>query len=715
MIASFVIMLREGIEAALILGILAAYLKKVDRSDLNKYLYLGTGGAIAASIATGLVFTAIYGSAGKYAQELLEATAMLTAAAVLTYMVAWMSKHSQELKGELYEKMDAAISKGEVYTVATVAFISVFREGVETVLFLGAATATSPADTIIGALLGIGVVLGITYFMFKGVYLLDLKKFFKYTSIILIFFAAGLVGRATLEFQALGILPGTISVMDASTLLPETSVLGGILQALAGYTSQPSLLQIIFYLAYLFLAFYFFYDLTHHVFPSEKEYGDPFIPIGSDYSHRLYKTLRSKYIPNMFQYIMGALTVFLIAALYFGIDIGPFNNQGPLSIGVFQNPELPNNIGSFAIWAVFLPLSTVMILFFGRFWCGNLCPLGASTSLSRYVGEKIFGRDSNPTPYLRARFVLPLSFLLISFISVAFDITGVARNTAYLFIFLFIAAALIGFFFHRRSWCRYVCPIGAWFGIVSKLSIIGLRSQKKTCSACKTKECIKGISSGPCPTFLNPSKLSSNTFCLECWKCVKNCPSDKASMKVGFRVPGAELLKPYAPNIWESTFIAVLVGMFLADAVGEAGAFGYLAGFEFLGSLSYAVLFTGFVLLGVALHIILSTVTSYVAGIDVKEGLTNFGYIFMPLVFGIGSSAFGSFAFEFLGISVWAMSFLIGGGYIWSLILAASILDNHSKTHKRAVLGFVLVAAVLTVIFLQWLQLFASGTVIDLT
>ncbi len=708
------ITLREGMEAALIISIISAYLAKLGRRELNKFLYIGAVLAVVASIAIAIILKAFYGEASMKVQELLEGIAMLTAAGVLTYMIFWMSKH-RNIKQELLSKVDTAISNGQLFGISFIAFISVFREGVETVLFLSASALSSLRDTVLGISMGLVVVLAIAMQVNRAAFRLDYRKFFKYTSAVLIFFAAGLIGRATLEFQSLGILPGTISVVDTSAILSDTSVIGGILQALVGYTSTPSLLQVIFYLAYISLAFYLFFDLTHYVFPSEREYGDPFIPLGSDYTHRFYKLVRNGIIPNIFLYIMGLLAVFLIAALYFNINVGPFDNQVTLRIGAYQNPELPNNIGSFAIWVIFLPLMTVLILFFGRFWCGNLCPLGGSTILGRYIGEKMFGRDPNPAPYIRAGFVLPLSFFLISFASVAFDITGAAKNTAYLFIFLFLSAFFVGFFFHRRSWCRYACPIGAWFGVVSRLSILGIRSRQETCEFCTTKDCIKGTNAGVCPTFLNPSKLNSDRFCLECWKCMKNCPTEKASARVGFRIPGAELLKPYAPDIWESTFIVALVGMFLADATGEAGPFGFLSGFEFLGSLNYAVLFVGFVTLGIALHIGLSGVTSFISGVSFKEGLTNFGYIFMPLLFGIGSSAFGGFALELLNISAAAMAVLIGGGYIWSLILAASILDKHSKSHERAVLAFAPIAIVLTLVFLQWLQLFASGTVIDLT
>ncbi|GBE18973.1 ferrous iron permease EfeU [archaeon BMS3Abin16] len=260
MIASFVITFREALEAALIIGILAAYLKKVDRSDLNKYLYIGTGTALLASLIVAVLFTTIYGGLEGRAAKIFEGLATLSAAAVLTYMIFWMTKHSQELKGELYEKMDTAISKGEVYGIVTVAFLSVFREGVETVLFLGATAISSPGDTLLGALLGIGVVLAITYFMFEGIYLLDIKKFFKYTSIVLLVFAAGLTAYGVHELNEAALIPSVVEhVWDINPplnpdgsypALHEKGSIGLILKSLVGYNGNPSLTEVLAYLGY---------------------------------------------------------------------------------------------------------------------------------------------------------------------------------------------------------------------------------------------------------------------------------------------------------------------------------------------------------------------------------------------------------------------------------------------------------------------------------
>ena len=260
MIASFVITFREALEAALIIGILAAYLKKVDRSDLNKYLYIGTGTALLASLIVAVLFTTIYGGLEGRAAKIFEGLATLSAAAVLTYMIFWMTKHSQELKGELYEKMDTAISKGEVYGIVTVAFLSVFREGVETVLFLGATAISSPGDTLLGTLLGIGVVLAITYFMFEGIYLLDIKKFFKYTSIVLLVFAAGLTAYGVHELNEAALIPSVVEhVWDINpplntdgryTAIHEKGSIGMIMKSLVGYNGNTSLNEVLEYLGY---------------------------------------------------------------------------------------------------------------------------------------------------------------------------------------------------------------------------------------------------------------------------------------------------------------------------------------------------------------------------------------------------------------------------------------------------------------------------------
>lgn len=267
MITSFVITFREALEAALIVSIMAAYLVKIKRRDLTKYLYWGSAAAIFASIAVATIFMTVYGGLEGRAEEIFEGIATLTAAAVLTYMIFWMSGHSKEIKGELQDKLDVAVSKKAVYGIGTLAFVSVFREGVETVLFLGATAIQSPGDTILGAGLGIGTVLLMSVLLFKGIYRLDIRKFFAYTSMILLVFAAGLTAYGVHELNEAGVIPAVIDHLwdinpplnpdGTYPALHEKGSIGVIFKSLVGYNGNPSLTEVIAYIGYwLFIGSY---------------------------------------------------------------------------------------------------------------------------------------------------------------------------------------------------------------------------------------------------------------------------------------------------------------------------------------------------------------------------------------------------------------------------------------------------------------------------
>lgn len=260
MLASFLITFREALEAALIIGIIAAYVAKIGRQDLNRSIYAGIAGAIVASLGVALAFTSIYGEFEGTAEQLFEGIASLTAAVVLTYMIFWMAKNSKKIHGELQEKIDISLSKGETAGIAILTFIAVFREGVETVLFLGTLAINSPADTVIGFLAGVTVVVLLSFLMFKGIYRLDLRKFFKYTSIVLILFAAGLTAFGVHELNEAGIIPPVIEhVWDINPAvnpdgtypaLHERGLIGNTLQSLIGYNGNPSLTEVLAYAAY---------------------------------------------------------------------------------------------------------------------------------------------------------------------------------------------------------------------------------------------------------------------------------------------------------------------------------------------------------------------------------------------------------------------------------------------------------------------------------
>ncbi len=262
MLASFLITFREALEAALIIGIIAAYIVKLGRKDLNRYLYLGVTSAIVASAGVALLFKLVYGELAGTAEQLFEGVAALTAAAVLTYMIFWMAGNSKKIKGDLQEKIDVSISKGHMFGIAALSFVAVFREGVETVLFLGALAVKSPLDTFIGFAAGVLSVVLLSYIMFKGIYRLDVSRFFKYTSILLILFSAGLTATAVHEFNEAGIIPPVIEhVWDINPpvnpdgsypLFHENGLIGGSLKSLIGYNGNPSLTEVLAYIGYWF-------------------------------------------------------------------------------------------------------------------------------------------------------------------------------------------------------------------------------------------------------------------------------------------------------------------------------------------------------------------------------------------------------------------------------------------------------------------------------
>ncbi|HIH44330.1 MAG TPA: high-affinity iron transporter [Candidatus Methanoperedenaceae archaeon] len=263
MLESFIIMLREGLEAALIIGIVHAYLKKIGRADLHRHLYAGTALAIAASLLAGAAFMLAYEGTGE-AGPLFEGVSSLIASFVLTYMIFWMTGHARKIAGELREKVDMALSTGQVAGIVMLAFIAVFREGIETVLFLGTLAVKAPLDTAAGTVLGIATVVLLFALMSRGMYMLDIQKLFRYTSILLIIFAAGLAAYGVHELNEAGIIPPVIEhVWDINPPLNpdgsypplhENGIVGSFLKALVGYNGNPSLTEVIAYVGYWVIA-----------------------------------------------------------------------------------------------------------------------------------------------------------------------------------------------------------------------------------------------------------------------------------------------------------------------------------------------------------------------------------------------------------------------------------------------------------------------------
>ncbi len=245
--------LREGLEAALIVGIILAYLKKTGNRARFRDVWIGTGVAAALSVVfAGALFFTIGALEGR-AEQLFEGFALLTAVAVLTWMIFWMRRQALGLRGELETKVGTAVAAGSAVGLALVAFVSVLREGWETALFLFAVGETSsPASTAVGGVLGLVAAIALGVAFYRGSRRLDLRRFFRWTGLLLIVFAAGLAAHATHEFQAAGILPATIEhLWSTNGIVSEDSTVGKFLAALFGYSSRPSLLQLVVWLGFV--------------------------------------------------------------------------------------------------------------------------------------------------------------------------------------------------------------------------------------------------------------------------------------------------------------------------------------------------------------------------------------------------------------------------------------------------------------------------------
>jgi high-affinity iron transporter len=253
--------LREGVEAALIVSIILAYLAKTGNSRHFGKIWLGAGAAVVLSVVIGLVLFNTIGSFEAPAEQIFEGFAMLIAAAVVTWMLFWMRRTSANIKGQLHAGVERALMEGGIFGLGILAFTAVIREGIETALFLmGQATAagTEASSTLIGAIIGLAIAVVIGYALYRGARVINLRTFFSWTGIALIFIAAGLLSHGIHEFIEAGwISVGTGTAFDISGLLPHDpeagalGVIGSILRALVGYTSTPEWITFASWLAYV--------------------------------------------------------------------------------------------------------------------------------------------------------------------------------------------------------------------------------------------------------------------------------------------------------------------------------------------------------------------------------------------------------------------------------------------------------------------------------
>lgn len=260
MLPTFLLSLREGLEAALIIGIVLGTVNKIHRKDLAPSVWLGALSAIVVSILTAVILTTFGMSLEEEAEMIFEGITMLIAAGILTWMIFWMSKQARFLKNELEDGVSKAAASAGKRAVFMLAFMAVVREGVELAIFITAAffagdpsqVMNNTIQTLAGTILGLGTAALLGYTIFATTVRLDLRKFFQVTGILLILFAAGLVAHGVHEFNEVGWIPSIIEhVYDMNMILDENSVAGQLLKTLFGYNGNPSLTEIISYFAYI--------------------------------------------------------------------------------------------------------------------------------------------------------------------------------------------------------------------------------------------------------------------------------------------------------------------------------------------------------------------------------------------------------------------------------------------------------------------------------
>ncbi len=260
MITSIIIAFRETLEIALIVGIIFSYLKKTKRENYITIVLSSIVVAILISIIGAILFFYLAGGFTGVAEQIFEGIAMLIGAVLLTTMIYWMM-NQQNIAESLEHKLEIELTEKHKLGIFLLVFFSILREGIELVLFLGAASFISQGNNLVGAIIGIILALILGYLIFIGSKKISIKKFFTVTNVLLIFFAAGLVAYGVHELQEAGIIPIIIEhIWDINPplnadgsypLLHENGHIGSILKGLFGYNGNPSLIEILSYAFYL--------------------------------------------------------------------------------------------------------------------------------------------------------------------------------------------------------------------------------------------------------------------------------------------------------------------------------------------------------------------------------------------------------------------------------------------------------------------------------
>ncbi len=253
MIPSFVVTLREGVEASLIIGIVAAFLVREGRTDALRQMWIGVGIAIALCTAVGVGLRILGNELPEKQQEALATVIALVAVAAVTYMIVWMRRHARGIKATLEGETASALATGSTLALVAMAFLAVLREGFETSVFLLAAFQDA-SDTVAagaGAVLGLAVAIAIGLGLYRGGVRIDLARFFRLTGLVLVFVAAGLLASAAHTAEEAGWLSALQGqAMDLTWLVKEDTVVGSLLTGMLGLRPEPVVAEVVAYVLY---------------------------------------------------------------------------------------------------------------------------------------------------------------------------------------------------------------------------------------------------------------------------------------------------------------------------------------------------------------------------------------------------------------------------------------------------------------------------------
>lgn len=253
MLATFVIGLREGLEAALIVGIVAGFLVARGRRDALRSVWIGVGSAVLICLVAGVALEVVTADLPQAAQEGLETVIGLLAVAMVTYMVIWMRRHARDMRAELESSATAALAAGSTGALVAMAFLAVLREGFETAVFLLAAfqASTSPLLAGLGALLGVLVAVALGYGIYRGGVRLNMARFFRITGAVLVLVAAGLLMTAAHTAHEAGWIDfGQQRALDLSWLVQPGTPLSSLLTGVLGIQPYPVALEVAVWVAY---------------------------------------------------------------------------------------------------------------------------------------------------------------------------------------------------------------------------------------------------------------------------------------------------------------------------------------------------------------------------------------------------------------------------------------------------------------------------------